>query len=83
MAELWEEYPESDYDDFLDEIHEVVKIGSLEYSVSYVLKNVDPIAYREGYNDWVDMRETDKEEEENEDDEIEEVPDSDIPVLPT
>ncbi len=42
------------YDDFLDEVYGDVRIGGLEYSHSNALKNVDPIAYRCGFNDWTD-----------------------------
>ena len=31
-----------------------VRIGSLEYTASYVLREIDPIAYRCGLNDYVD-----------------------------
>lgn len=42
------------YDDMLDECYDEVKIGGLCYSPSYVLKNVDEIAYRCGVNDYAD-----------------------------
>ena len=38
------------YDDILDEQGDI-HIGSLSYSPSYVLKNVDPTAYQCGLND--------------------------------
>ena len=41
------------YDAYLDEL-DTVTIGSLEYSVSRVLRTVDPIAYRCGFADWLD-----------------------------
>jgi hypothetical protein len=41
------------WDDCLDEIS-IVRIGSLEYSASHVLKEVDPTAYRCGLIDYVD-----------------------------
>ena len=44
---------EDDYCDAIDEGGEV-KIGSLTYSASYVLREVDPTAYRCGLNDYVD-----------------------------
>jgi hypothetical protein len=49
---LSEEYEE--YDDFLDEVSGDVQIGILSYSASQVLKEVDPIAYRCGFSDWLD-----------------------------
>lgn len=45
-----------EYDNMLDEIS-TVQIGSLEYSASRVLKEVDDIAYYCGYNDYVDSLE--------------------------
>ena len=40
------------YDEMLDDCNPMVKIGNLEYSPSRVLKEVDPIAYRCGMNDY-------------------------------
>jgi hypothetical protein len=44
------------YDDMLDDMLDEypVTIGSLEYSGSYVLQQVDPVAYRCGFLDFVD-----------------------------
>ncbi len=42
------------YDDLLDETAGEVRVGGLTYSASVVLQAVDPIAYRVGFNDWVD-----------------------------
>lgn len=41
------------YDEALDEYGEV-KISTLTYSASQVLKAVDPIAYRTGLSDYAD-----------------------------
>lgn len=41
------------YDEMLDE-HGEVRIGTLTYSASEVLKAVDPIAYRTGLSDYAD-----------------------------
>lgn len=54
-----EDYTEQ-YDSDLDELNEI-NIGSLTYSASYVLKNIDETAYRCGLNDYVDS--LDKEEQ--------------------
>jgi hypothetical protein len=43
------------YRDALDEQGDI-KIGSLSYSVSQVLKAVDPIAYRVGFSDFCDAQ---------------------------
>lgn len=40
------DYVDENLDDLIDEMNEEVSIGSLTYSPSEVLKNVDPIAYR-------------------------------------
>jgi|SRR5687768_1919802 len=42
------------FDDFLNEIHEPVKCGILEWEMSRVLKEMDPTAYQCGFNDWLD-----------------------------
>lgn len=42
------------YDECLDECYPECKIGGFEYSTSRALKEVDPIAYRCGFNDWCD-----------------------------
>ena len=49
---------ERQYDDILDEYP--VVIGSLEYSGSHVLQNIDPIAYRCGFLDYVDSMSLDQ-----------------------
>lgn len=45
------------YDDMLDGCYGPVHIGTLEYSASYVLEEVDPIAYRCGMVDYMDSLE--------------------------
>ena len=52
------------YDDMLDDCYPMVKIGTLEYLPSRVLKEVDPIAYRCGMNDYESALLADREEEE-------------------
>ena len=42
---------EEQFDELLDESNEPIRIGSLEYLPSQVLKLVDPIAYRVAFND--------------------------------
>ena len=42
------------YDEMLDETNPVVVIGGLTYLPSQVLKEVDPIAYRVGFADYLD-----------------------------
>ncbi len=40
------DYVDENLDDFIDEENEEVRIGSLTYSPSQVLKECDPVAYR-------------------------------------
>ena len=55
----WTEWDwEQAYNEFLDEIHPTVRIGDLSYDPSVVLKEVDPIAYRCGLNDYRDAQES-------------------------
>jgi len=42
------------YDEMLDELYGEIKICGYEYSASNALKEVDPIAYRCGFNDFCD-----------------------------
>lgn len=65
----------SRYDDMLDEVTGEIHIGNLTYLASRVLKEVDPIAYRVGFNDWhsSELGETITEDEPEDDDEDEEV----------
>ncbi len=42
------------YNDFLDEAYPACIIATYTYSTSDALKEVDPTAYRCGFNDWLD-----------------------------
>ena len=42
------------YNESLDDAHGTIEIAGLEYNTSYALLEVDPIAYRTGFNDWLD-----------------------------
>jgi hypothetical protein len=42
------------YDEMLDELHSPIIIGGIEFDPSRVLKELDPIAYQCGFNDWLD-----------------------------
>ena len=44
---------EAGYDDMLSEVYGLVSIAGLEYDTAYALKELDPIAYRCGYADYV------------------------------
>ena len=56
---------ETEYDEILDECYEMVNICGYEYCPSYVLKNLDSIAYCCGLNDYRDSRQSDIEYELN------------------
>ncbi len=45
------------YNDLLDECNDEIVIGSLRYSPSQVLREVDPIAYNIGLTDFQDALE--------------------------
>jgi len=47
---------EDAYDDWLNEIDGDIQIGSLTYTASQVLSSVDPIAYRCGFSDYVNIK---------------------------
>lgn len=49
------------FDEFFDDIMPPITIGQLEYAASNVLKEVDPVAYRQEFLAWLD----DEDEEEN------------------
>ena len=45
---------EEDYEQMLDDCHEMVVIGGLEFYPSTVLKECDPIAYNIGFSEYAD-----------------------------
>lgn len=57
MAKLQDYELEELYKEMLDDCYEPVKIAGYEYAVSQALYEVDPIAYRVGFNDWLDTLE--------------------------
>ncbi len=44
---------EAEFEELLSETCETVKIGTLEYDPGYVLKNIDPVAFRCGVSDML------------------------------
>jgi hypothetical protein len=42
------------FDEMLDELYPVYKIGELTFYPSQILKDCDPIAYRIGLSEWED-----------------------------
>jgi hypothetical protein len=45
---------EEAYDVHLDEVYGTVSIAGLEYPTSQALGDIDPVAYRCGFADWLD-----------------------------
>jgi hypothetical protein len=45
------------YDEMLNECHPMVTVCGMEYEPAYALKELDPIAYRVGFHDWLDSQE--------------------------
>lgn len=56
-------YAEDWYMGYLDDSHEVINIGGLEYGAGHVLHAVDPIAFRVGLGDTLDAMADDFREE--------------------
>jgi hypothetical protein len=52
--------PQAMYEDMLDELTGDIRIGSLTYSASHVLRLVDPIAYQIGLSEFEDSLEADE-----------------------
>lgn len=52
--DLYEYELETRFDDFFNEVYPEVEFGELTYLASRVLGEVDPIAYREEFNNWLD-----------------------------
>lgn len=49
---ITEDQAEQNYRDWLDDLSEEVKIGSLSWAASYVLEQLDPVAFRCGFSDY-------------------------------
>ena len=60
------------YDDMLDECYGTATVAGMEFDTARALKELDPIAYRCGFHDWIDselgesLSEDAPEEEDNE-----------------
>ncbi len=54
---------EDQYDEFLDDAYGEVQIGGYSYSTSKALKDVDEIAYNEGFSSWANNEMTRLKEE--------------------
>ena len=45
-------YSEEDYDEMLNEYYGMIKIGYIRFLPSYILSELDPIAYRVGFSEY-------------------------------
>lgn len=54
MPKLQDYELEELYKEMLDECYPPVKVAGMEYDTSRALYELDPIAYRTGFNDWLD-----------------------------
>lgn len=54
MPKLEDYELEEQYKEMLDEVYGMVKVAGYEYETSRALYELDPIAYRVGFNDWLD-----------------------------
>lgn len=43
----------NEFDEVLNDTHELFKVAGLLFSPSEILRKCDEIAYRRGYNDWI------------------------------
>lgn len=54
MKTISEHELEQMYCEMLDDVFGTIKIAGLEYETSCALREVDPIAFRCGFADWLD-----------------------------
>jgi hypothetical protein len=47
------------YDEMLNDVYGECEVAGMKYETAYVLKDLDPVAYRVGFNDWLDAELTD------------------------
>jgi hypothetical protein len=52
MAKLQDYEIEAQFKEYLDECYPPLKIGDMQYLISYALYELDPIAYRVGLSDY-------------------------------
>lgn len=72
--EIDEDKYDEKYDEWLDEIHGEIMIGCISFSPSRILSELDPIAYRCGFSDYLDSLDIEDDEDYQElQDELEEV----------
>ena len=55
MTAAWTQVEaELGFDEYIDELHEPTTILGMTYSASKLLLDSDPVAYRQGFLDWMD-----------------------------
>ena len=54
LLEVLSEHYEETFDNVLDEEHPEIELVGIKFNTSYVLKTLDPIAYRVAFNDYID-----------------------------
>lgn len=59
MSQLHDYQLEEMFDNMLDECFEAVNICGWKYLPSRILREVDPVAYRCNFSDWLDSQLTD------------------------
>lgn len=64
--DISEHFDESDFEDYMDECFDDVQVCGYSYSAGSALRELDPIAFREEFNNWLDSKENDEVEEYNE-----------------
>lgn len=61
--EIDEDKYDENYDEGLDEIYGEIMIGNISFLPSRILKELDPIAYRCGFSDYIDSLDIEDDEE--------------------
>jgi hypothetical protein len=56
---------EAEYDYYLNEQYDMVHLGDLNFTPSRIIKELDPIAYREGYWDYLDFSNQSEDDDED------------------
>ena len=54
LLEVISEHFEEEFDNVLDNEHPEIELVGIKFNTSYVLKTLDPIAYRASFNDYID-----------------------------
>lgn len=69
MKYIPEHEAKEQYNEFLDEAYGEVDVAGYSYMTSQLLEEVDPIAWREGFLDWLDSENLTTDEDESEEEE--------------